>query len=190
MKTRGLCSLILLVALFVSPLGAQDTADTSAKMEMPPMGAPDQMKELEFLIGDWDVASEWLNMEDQKTWESYSAVCNYKPIVDGCGLEMSYSGNMMGMPFQGYMIQSYDRVKKQWQAIWLDNMGGKMSFYFGDMKDGKLSLVGEESHQEQSFLSRMSTFNHTSTKFDWTMESSFDRGDTWILVGKAVYTKK
>jgi hypothetical protein len=74
--------------------------------------------------------------------------------------------------------------------MWLDTMGGKMSFYTGEKKDGKTILSGEEVWQGKEYLSRIVIFNETPTRFEWTMDNSFDGGKTWQTAGKAVYTKK
>lgn len=185
MRTTFAIAAVMMVALWASAGFAED----QKQAQMPPMGPPEQMKDVAFLEGSWNVDMQWRDEKDPEKWNEEKGSCTYKPILGGSALEMTYKGDMMNMPFQGLMIMSYDRDKHEWQSMWLDNMGAKMSFYTGDMKDGKMSLTGEEMWQGQNFLSRMSTFNHTDKSFDWTMESSFDGGKTWMVMGTAKYTK-
>ena len=154
------------------------------------MGAPEQMKEIAFLTGTWNVDMERPDDKNPGNWIKEKVVCTYKTVLDGCAMEMRFQGTMMGTLFKGYMLQSYDRNKKQWQTLWVDNMDAKMSFYTGQKHGDTLMVSGEEMLQGQEYLSRMSTFNHTPESFDWTMENSSDGGQTWTLVGKAKYTKK
>ena len=159
-------------------------------MDMP-MGAPEQMKELAYLEGDWQVDMQWQNMEDPSKWDEVRATCTYKYVLDGCAMECEFlSKDMMGLPFEGYQLMTFDRDRNKWQTIWLDTMGGKISFYTGERKDGKITMAGEEMWQGQEYLSRMTVFNETPTRFEWLMDNSYDGGKTWQTMGKAVYTKK
>jgi hypothetical protein len=186
MTTNRLITIATLLCLIAGSVLAQD--DASAETQ--PMGAPEQMKEIAFLAGVWNVDMEWRDQEDPDKWIQEKGVCTYKSIMKGYAMEMKFQGTMMGKPFQGYMIQSYDRDRGQWQTMWLDSYNGRMSFYTGNMHGDTLSVSSDEIWQGTEYISRMSTFNHTPESFDWTMESSFDGGQTWTVDGKAVYTKK
>ena len=97
---------------------------------------------------------------------------------------------MMDMPFNGVLIQSFDREKNEWQEMWVDNMGARMALYTGTREGDRMVVSTEDVWQGQTFHSRMTTFNETPTSFDWTMEISFDGGQNWGLVGEATYTKR
>ncbi len=186
MSLKPVLGAVFMVVLLAAVAIAQDEPEG----EMPPMGPPEQMKEIAFLEGTWDVEMEWADEKDPTKWNKETAVCTYSDILDGCAKQMSFVGDMMGMPFEGLMIQSYDRDRGEWQSAWVDNFGGKLSLFTGQWEGDKVTLSGESMWQGQKYLSRMSTFNHTDKSFDWTMESSFDDGKTWVLTGKAKYTKQ
>jgi len=186
MTAKRMVGTILMIALSAAWSMAQEPTEK----EMPPMGAPQQMKELAFLEGFWNVDMEWRDNENPETWNKEKAVCSCKSILSGCAIETKFQGTMMGMPFEGYMLDSYDRDKQQWQSLWIDNMAGKMSFYTGNKDSDKMILTGEEMWQGQKYFSRITTFNYTPTSYEWTMENSFDNGQTWQAVGKAKYTKR
>ncbi len=46
-----------------------------------------------------------------------------KMIMGGRYQQSSYSGNMMGMPFEGMSVMGYDNAKKVFFTNWIDNMG-------------------------------------------------------------------
>lgn len=186
MAAKRMMGIILILGLSAVWIKAQD----STMKEMPPMGAPEQMKEIAFLEGFWNVDMEWRDKDNPEVWNKEKAVCSCKSVLSGCAMETKFQGTMMGMPFEGYMLDSYDRDKQQWQSIWIDNMGGKMSYYTGNKAGEKKVLVGVEMWQGQKYLSRVTTFNHTPTGYDWTIENSFDNGQTWQVEGKATYTKR
>jgi hypothetical protein len=147
------------------------------------------MKELNHLVGDWDIKGRY-KMDPTADWQDYSGACTYSYIADGAILNMKYHSQMMGMEFVGMGWQCWDREKKEWQTTWADNMSGRISMYTGTKKDGKTVFTGEDLWQGQAFKSRMSTFDETETSFKWTMEHSMDGGQTWYTSMEATYTKK
>ncbi len=62
-----------------------------------------------------------------------------------------------------------------------------MALYTGS---DRMIVSVEDMWQGQTYHTRMTTLNETPTSFDWTMETSFDGGKNWTVVGKATYTKR
>jgi hypothetical protein len=59
-------------------------------------------------------------------------------ILGGRFLEEKYSGNFMGMPFEGIGWMGYDNLKKEYTGAWIDNMGtGIMDMSGTGSADGK-----------------------------------------------------
>ena len=183
MKQNSILAVVFLVAVLAVMAFAQDEPAEA----MPPMGPPEEMKEIAFLEGVWDVEMVWQNEKDTSVWDSSKAVCTYKPILDGCALHMTFESIMMDMPFNGVMLQTFDREKKEWQMTWVDNMGARTTLYSGE---SRMKVSVKDVYQGQPFHSRMTYFNETKTGFDWTMEISFDGGKNWSVIGKASYTKR
>ncbi len=79
---------------------------------------------------------EWL-AKGNGTWESEvmswmhpdspavksKAISVNKMILGGRYSEGTFTGDMMGMPFEGRSIIGYDNAKKVFQSSWVDNMG-------------------------------------------------------------------
>lgn len=179
--------LVLTVALLA--LVGFGAAATVSAQEMP-SGPPEEMKKLAFLVGEWDVDMD-MNMGDTvENWVKSKGTCTYRYRLDGAALEMLFKSEYMGMPFTGLGTECYDRETGQWQTTWIDGMAGHITLYTGSRGEGKSTFTGSEHWQGQKYLSRISTFDETESSFNWTMEMSMDDGKTWVLSGKATYTKK
>jgi len=68
-------------------------------------------------------------------------------IMNGLYQVGDYTGNMMGMPFQGHSIMGYDNAKKMFVSTWIDNMGSGMIFMTGTYDDAAktLTLKGKQT---------------------------------------------
>jgi Ni/Co efflux regulator RcnB len=54
-----------------------------------------------------------------------------KMIMGDRYLDESYTGNFMGMPFEGHGTMAYDNVQKKYLSTWIDNMGTGIMFGSG-----------------------------------------------------------
>ncbi len=187
MKRNLLITCFTAAVLLLGAAGAfaQESAD-----EMPPMGAPEQMKDCAALVGTWDCVQQMKMDMESDEWTESNAVATYNMILDGCALEVTFASEMMGMPFKGIGIQTFDRETGLWQMTWTDNMMARTSLYTGKRDGDKLVMTGEEMYAGETYPSRITTYNEKPESFDWMMETSMDGGKTWITTGKATYTKR
>jgi len=183
----GVISLLAAVSLFAISF-AQESGGEPAQ-GMPELGQPKEMKQLEHLVGKWEVHQKY-QMDPTQEWQEMTGAAEFQMAVGGCALVMNFSGEMMGMPFKGMMVQCYSREYSQWQAIWTDNMGASITVYTGNMQGDKLVLTGTEKWGGQEYLARISTFNMKDTSYDWTYEMSMDGGKTWVKSMESHYVKK
>jgi hypothetical protein len=79
-------------------------------------------KVLDALVGDWDYTIKWWMSPDAKPEES-KGTSEVEWIMGGRFIEHSVEGTSMGQPFEGMGITGYDNQKKQYQSVWMDNMG-------------------------------------------------------------------
>lgn len=184
--------IFFLAALFLCsmPVLAQEKSEAAATKEDPRVGPPPQMKEIAYLVGVWDVDMKMRMSDTATTFTDTKGVCRYESIVDGSVMKMTYEGQFMGMNFKGFGLQCFNRETGKWQSVWSDNVSSSMSLYEGEKKDGILTLTGVDRYQGMEFLTRISTFNETPTRFEWKMENSMDGGKTYMLSATAVYTKR
>ena len=184
-------SIFLLVGMLVTAaivMAEEPAGDPMAGM--PPMGAPPEMKSLEFLVGTWDVDWKMKMMPTDTNWMASKATATFSYLLDGCVMQMDYQGMMMGMNFHGIQLESYNRTTNKWQMTWADNMSATLNIYEGVKKDGATIVEGVETMMGMTYRSRMTTFNETATTFDWKAENSYDEGKTWGVIMTAHYTKR
>ena len=163
----------------------------SAQEGMPPVGATDELKALKWLEGTWDVVQKFNMSDTGEVWMESKGVATYRLTLNDCLLVMDYKSEMMGMVFEGFLYETFDRVTGKYQSVWVDNMAARMSYYEG-FKDGdKTVMTGEEiSPDGRVLLAKITTYNETPEKFDWKMEMSSDNGETYVTGGIATYTKR
>jgi len=79
-------------------------------------------KYFEYFVGDWEVnVKSWMKPGAEP--EVSKGDNTSKLILGGRFLMSSYTGTMMGMPFEGLSISGYDNLKKEYVTMWIDNAG-------------------------------------------------------------------
>lgn len=181
---------LMLLCAGVAMVVAQDTkAPAEAAMEMPPMGPTDEIKAMGHLVGTWETTGK-MRMDPTSEWIDYSGTSEYQWIAGGSALMSTFTSTMFGMPFIGHSVETYDRETKQYQTMWVDNMGARQSLYLGTMVDGKLVFMGEDTMGGMTFKTRTTISNMKETSYDFMMEHSMDGGKTWFVGMDGKYTKK
>lgn len=169
--------------------GSSHEGHAHGEAGMPPMGPPAEMKQIEAMNGEYTVKFFYKVDPTSEQWVETTASAVLSTVVGGAAQQMVFKGEMMGMPFSGVGLTSYDRETGKWQTIWVDSMGARISMYTGDFKDGKLVVEGKDMGQGMTYHSRLTNYNMTEKGFDWKYEMSTD-GTTYIEGAKATYTKK
>ncbi|MBT0608657.1 DUF1579 domain-containing protein [Aequorivita echinoideorum] len=82
--------------------------------------------------------------------EKANSTANIKMILGGRYQEAVYTGEMMGMPFEGRSTIGYDNAAKKWTSTWIDNMGTGIMIMNGTSEDG-----GKTSNFEGTFVDPM-----------------------------------
>jgi len=87
--------------------------------------------------GDWKADVTQYMDPSQPPMKSQASVHN-EMTMGGRYLTTHYTGNMMGMPFDGLGTVGYDNGTKKYVTTWIDNMGTGISYMEGTMSgDGK-----------------------------------------------------
>ena len=187
MKKIGMVSAFMFAALLFSQ--AVPAEEPQPVPPVPQVGAPPEMKQIAMVEGPGDLTIQ-MRMDPKAPWTETKAVSVNKLILDGCAMEQSYSGELLGLPFSGVNLTCYSRALGKWQNSWIDNLAGAISLYEGDFVDGKLTVAGVDKMPGMTVLSRSTTYNITPKQYEWLMENSFDNGTTWLETMKAVFTKR
>ncbi len=101
----------------------------TAMNKMMEAGTPGPMHQLlTSWSGTWNGETTSWDYEGATPAKSISTAVNTM-MVGGKYQSSKHSGNMMGMPFEGFSIMGYDNVTKQFVSTWIDNWGtGIMNF--------------------------------------------------------------
>ncbi len=175
---------LCLVTVAVAGAGPQESAEG-----MPPMGPPPEMKMLEGMNGEYAVKFYFKMDPMSPDWTETDATAVISTVVGGGAQQLVFDGNMMGMPFSGIGLTSYDRETSQWQTTWVDSMGARISMYTGTFEDGELTVSGEDLNMGNTIHSRLTTYNITEEGWDWKYELSMD-GENFLEGAKATYKRK
>lgn len=149
---KSVCTMLFILAAFAVSAFAGDDKKTAQQPPMDPamqammaaMTPGEHHEHLKKLAGNFDYTI--------KTWMDPAA-----PPVESTGkrtavlmlggrfLEETYTGVMMGMPFEGIGWMGYDNVEKQYVGTWMDNMSTGIMTMHGTCDKGSWSMTGESS---------------------------------------------
>jgi len=89
--------------------------------------------------GEWtgDVTM-WMSPEAPPTKSTGSAVNTM--ILGGRYQQSNFTGNVMGMPFEGISVMGYDNAKKKFYNSWIDNMGTGIMYMVGEWDDATKTI--------------------------------------------------
>ena len=95
-------------------------------------------------VGTWKAASTFWMAPGTEPMKS-EATATSEMILGGRYMVSKYSGNMMGMPFEGMAIEGYDNAVKMFMSTWIDNMGTGIMYMTGtwDEANKKINYKGK-----------------------------------------------
>lgn len=93
--------------------------------------------------GTWDCSCRiW--MEPGQPPMEMKSTAEMSMIMGGRYQRMDYKGEMMGMPFDGLALNSFDNADRQYRSVWIDSMGTGMMMMKGKADAaGVLHMTGE-----------------------------------------------
>ena len=136
------CAAMILAAMTLSP---QDPAEMEAMWAemMEKYGAPSAEHEmLAERVGRWNTSTKFW-MAPGAPPETHEGEATFEMMMDGRYLVQHYTMDFNGMPFEGAGMIGYDRMKNEYQSIWIDNMGTGIMWSAGQEKDGEYTYKGE-----------------------------------------------
>lgn len=134
MVIRGLTVVLMVVAL----MGLTSSGVVAGEGEKKPGQAPDeaavekmmaefaeltpQHKQFEAAVGRWKAESKsyWA---DPDRPELSTGSATFKLLMGGRYLQQRYRSKFGGRKFEGLGITGYDKAKKKYVSLWIDNMG-------------------------------------------------------------------
>ena len=121
---RTLCAVVLVCAVLlpVLRLSAQTAQDQQKAMDLyMKLGAVGEHHAyLKQYVGEWKVAvTMWMFPGSPAATSETKA--KGELILGGRFLRMTYSGTMMGQPFEGVQTMGYDNLQNKYVSFWIDN---------------------------------------------------------------------
>lgn len=188
----GIAASALLCAFLARPLWSGDEEKNGGGMEMPEwMKKGSEHDKLAKCAGSYDVEGEFMMEPGQPPMKSKSTA-KFESILDGKFLQQTFSGEMMGMPFQGLGIDGYDRSTKKWTSFWCDSMGTASIYLTGESPDGGKTITfrGEMMDPDTGKMMKIRSV-HTETGADsFTFEMFGEHDGKEGLMFKLTYTRK
>jgi len=155
MKKLFLLMTCCLIIFSMSSFGQDSDAGMQAWMTYMTPGEMHQM--LASAVGDWDTkATYWMNPGDDPVVSV--GTTTVEMILGGRYQKATTHSEMMGMPFEGISITAFDNATKEFNNVWIDNMGTGMmtckGIYDEDAKKVVLkgTYVDPMSGNEEPFM--------------------------------------
>lgn len=97
-------------------------------------------KMLADMVGEWE-GDITIWMDPSQPPQTMKGKTVYESVMGGRYIVGHYSGNMMGMPFNGMDITGFDNALKVYQNIWIDNIGTGMMMTEGSFDSKSNSII-------------------------------------------------
>lgn len=109
-----------------------DATQEQMMAEMMKLATPGPMHDLmKPMVGTWKaVTKSWTGPGEPTVSEGSS---ENTLIIGGRFLHSAFKGTFFGMPFEGMGITGYNNQKKQFEGVWVDNMGSAVSWSHGSV---------------------------------------------------------
>ncbi len=202
MHHRPFVLLLIPVAIAATILGAGQqprapeppAPQPAARPAWPPFESPSQeMKDLAWLAGRWSVATRYIGPDGKAYPGQTEAVI--EPILGGAFLQEQITIPSFKLTMTG--IRSYDRFRKVYRFIWLDNIMSLADIFEGTLDKGELTVNNLKAGTcsimpggPETFLRFTQRPDATHDQFTLIWEASTDAGATWRKTAEYEYTRK
>ena len=124
MKKLSVFSVLFLFCSSFGLIFAQETKEEQAAAQqkwMEYMTPSTSHKMLAKSVGNWTTSMQMWAAPGTEPMKS-EGTCKSEMILGGRYMQTNYSGNVMGMPFEGISTDGFDNAKKVYVNTWVDNM--------------------------------------------------------------------
>jgi hypothetical protein len=179
---------IRLIALCALMLSASLAIAQEHEGGMPPMGAPEEMKSVDFLLGEWTVDLAY-RMSPEAEWVESKGSAHVETELEGCVQTMHYEGEIMGMGFTGKDTLTYNRERSRFESFWIDSMSAHASTAQGNWEGDLLIMTGKDMQMGQEYYQRTTTKKVSDDEVSFIMEMSMD-GENFFESMRMDYRRK
>ncbi|MFO0969229.1 MAG: DUF1579 domain-containing protein [Gemmataceae bacterium] len=164
--------------------GDKEKKDDKKGFEVPPPGP--EHKVLSKLTGTWEAKVKFYGPGGEG--ESKGTM-KRAMIMGGRFLKEDFTGDMMGMKFQGMGVVGFDPAKKKYVSSWIDNMSFGITTFEGtyDAEKKTLTSVGEDVWEGKKMKARdvLTIISDKEQKFEMFRSA----GEKEFKVMDITYTK-
>jgi hypothetical protein len=131
-------AILVLASMTASPLAGQ--VDLTPGFDPGP--AP-EMERLSFLMGTWEVQPEFGNPNNptDRWYPTKPIETTFTPLLNGTFLQSQLAVTWPdGQVWQTISIWSYDRFRKEYRVVFLDDLWGLLDVYEGEFENGNLNV--------------------------------------------------
>ncbi len=174
-------AVLLLLAAFVlgsPPVSAQTKkkkGETSL-VKGPPCSSS-AFHQFDFWIGDWDVTTP----QGMK-----AGLDRVEKVLEGCALLENWSASDGS---KATSLSAFDAGSRSWHQTFADDQG-TLLILDGEMREGRLVLLGTKQSGKQRTLNRLSWQSTAADKLRQRWEISQDEGKNWSLLFEGLYTRR
>ena len=127
------------------------------------------------LTGDWTYTVTSKQTPDSKP-EVSEGTSHIEKIMDGRFIRQTVEGTAMGQPFSGMGIMGFNNKTRQFQSVWIDNVGTGMMTGTGTydpgmkaiVEDGKFAPVQEDGKKSYRAITRI--INENKFTYEWYID--------------------
>jgi len=188
--TTALIACALGVGLFLlGRVSAEDEME-GAGGEMPEwMNLGPEHEELAKSAGNWDVAGKMWMAPGAEPME-FTATAKREMVLGGRYMREIFSAQFGPDAFEGWLLQGYDTIRKEWVHVWMDVSNPIMSIARGQTKDGVCTMLGEDPDMMTGKLSPTRTVvkHEGDDKGTMSMYTTTDGAERMTM--QMVYTRK
>jgi hypothetical protein len=129
---------ICVLSVLTINLFAQNNDEMKKWMDYMTPGKEHQ--ELAKMNGDWTFKSKsWMDPNGEPQISTGNAKCEM--LLGGRYQQMTVSGKMMGMDFNGISISGFDNAKKVYVSSWIDNFGTGLMYMEGKYDEASKMII-------------------------------------------------
>lgn len=136
-----------------------------------------QFRQLDFWVGEWDVADSQRNPVGRSDVSS---------TLDGCAVREEWRSE----GFHGISLSAYDKPDARWRQFWVDNFGAVLRLE-GGWSGEELKLEGSRTGSDgKTRQIRMILTPMADGSIRQVQQRSEDGGSTWTLIFEGLYTRR
>jgi hypothetical protein len=115
-------------------------------------------------VGEWKTETKFWNYPDAEPMMSEGKAIT-EAILGGRYFKTTITGDVMGMPMEGWSIEGYDNGKKEFVNFWIDNMGSGMARSSG-MYDDVTKIINYKGTMYDPMAGKDMEFTSTAKQID------------------------